>query len=121
MTKMLQAYFQTEDDALLVRDELIKLEAKKIEIGNRDGHEEGDIPLAAPLFVGNSSLGGTGATGAAGGSGGTAAPLFGLGALDAETNKRNRDYPTVLSAEISESHYDEAVESIKMNKGHINA
>jgi hypothetical protein len=26
-----------------------------------------------------------------------------------------------LSAEISEAHYDEAVESIKMNKGHIDA
>jgi hypothetical protein len=122
MAKMLQAYFQTEDDALQAKDELIKLEAEKIEIGTREGHGEGSIPLAAPLLAGNGTAGGTGLTGAAGGTGGTGAPLFVLGAVDRETGgERKRDYPTVLSAEISEAHYDEAVESIKMNKGHIDA
>jgi hypothetical protein len=85
-------------------------------------HDKNAAGLFSDRFLGNSSLGGTGVTGAAGGSGGTAAPLFGLGAANPEIGgERNRNYPTVLSAEISESHYDEAVESIKMNKGHIDA
>jgi hypothetical protein len=121
MTRMLQAYFQTEDDALQVKEELIKLEAEKIEIGNRDGDGERSIPLAVPLFSGNSTMGGMGVTGATGGTGGSTTPLFALGALDADTSGRDRDYHTVLSAEISEAHYDEAVESVKLNKGHIEA
>jgi hypothetical protein len=108
MSRKLQAYFQTEDDALSVKDQLIKYNATNVEIGYLDDKgSEDTIPLAVPIVTGGVSYV----------NNGVMAPVpvaVGQGQED-----QYNIYRSVLSGEISEGSYNEAVDLILSNGGYI--
>ncbi|MDB5053225.1 MAG: hypothetical protein JWM44_1275 [Bacilli bacterium] len=112
MTKKIQAYFKNEDQALNVKMKLMQYEVSHIEIGETKGAFNGKVIPAIPLIGGaNNSLG----SGGVGIPGGFLATGYGINP-DSEPSD---EHHTVLSGEISDEHYEEAVELIQHNQGYI--
>jgi hypothetical protein len=110
MSRKLQAYFQTEDEALSVKDQLIKYNPTNLEIGYlEDNGSQDTIPLAVPIVTGGVSYVNNGVMAPA-----PAAAVVGQG-----QEEQYNIYRSVLSGEINEGSYDEAVDLILSNGGHI--
>jgi len=115
MAKKLQAYFQNEDKALIVKNKLLPLEVTHMEIGDTGwSAEEGHLlPLIGSTTNGN----GTG-TNMAGGMG--ASGVFPGGFFAGINGSHDqRDYPIVLSGEVNDEFYKQALEVIQDNCGQV--
>jgi hypothetical protein len=112
MSRKLQAYFQTEDEAMSVKDQLIKYNATNVEIGYlEDNGSEDRIPLAVPIVTGGTSYVNNGVM--------APNPVSAAAAMGQGQEDQFNIYRSVLSGEISEGSYDEAVDLILSNGGHI--
>jgi hypothetical protein len=110
MSRKLQAYFQTEDEAISVKDQLIKYNATNLEIGYLDDNgAEDTIPLAVPIVTGGVSYV----------NNGVMAPVPIAAAVSQGQEDQYNIYRSVLSGEINEGSYEEAVDLIRSNGGHI--
>lgn len=120
MSKKIQVYFFSESNALHVKVPLMKYNVRKLEISPRKNHLNYGFPLFIPFAfaLGASSAGIGGMSG-----GGVGATLLSFLALR-ELGFRKKgtcyeDFHSVLSAEISDEHYAEAVNLIKNNHGFV--
>lgn len=132
MSKVIQAYFRTEDDAESARTKLLTFETQGLEVGEMldamDGNRRFLFPFAAVASPGYGSTTGMG-------SGVTGER--GLGAVAAFTNlddERNEheiydeeeveelpveDFRYVLSAEVKEEEYRDIIRIIRQNRGAV--
>jgi hypothetical protein len=112
MTKKLQAYFKNEDQALNVKVKLMQYELSHIEIGEAEGTFNGKVIPAIPLIGGANNTLGSGGVGIPGG-------VLATGYIFNPESEPSAEHHTVLSGEISDEHYEEAVELIQHNQGYI--
>jgi hypothetical protein len=114
MSTQLQAYFETEDAALKVKDQLIKYKVTNLEIGllEDDGPED-NIPLAVPILTGGTSQLNSGIMGG------------GIPVVAAKTeqgafhDEQYTFYRAVLTGQVNSEAYDEVTAYIQSNNGHI--
>ena len=115
MSKKIQAYFNNEDQALDVQAKLVQYEVRNMEIGKTGRNSDGVIAPFFP-FVGGITTSTTGVgTAGIGGIG-----IVALGGLLTGDNHSD-EYTVVLSGEINDEFYSQAVEVIKDNYGHVAA
>lgn len=126
MSKKLQVYFFSESNALHVKVPLMKYNVRKLEISQRVSHTVNEFPLFLPFlfFLGlsNTSSAGAGGIYDRGIGGGGATLLSFLALRELGFRKKGtcyEDFHSVLSAEISDEHYDKAVDLIKNNHGFV--
>ncbi|MED4602669.1 hypothetical protein P9314_18635 [Paenibacillus validus] len=126
MSKRLQAYFQTEDEAEHVRILLQAHRADQIEVGavgDTPGRDVLLMPLSAT--VGSGSVGVAGSSGLSTGHPGEGAPgaFVGFHALDEPGRDRggedDRELRYVLSAHVDEAEYEKVAELVRRNSGHV--
>ncbi|MDF2963273.1 MAG: hypothetical protein K0S39_5008 [Paenibacillus sp.] len=120
MTKSIQAYFRTENEAEDVRILLQKYDTDMLEVGPiEDGTnlERGVyVPLAAGISTNGTGNSGTGAAGAVSDANTGLAPLAGFASLD---NDEDHDLHYVLSVQVNDADYNEIVHLIRSNQGHV--
>jgi hypothetical protein len=112
MTKKIQAYFETEDSALHVRDHLLKYNVTNLEISKlEEDNVNNDVPLAVPIVTGGVAQVNSGIMG------GT--PVIPRKEQTAFHDDQYTIYRAVLSGEINAELYDDAIDLIERNNGHI--
>jgi hypothetical protein len=113
MSTQLQAYFETEDAALKVKDQLIKYNVTNLEIGllEDDGAED-NIMLAVPILTGGNSQLNSGIFG-----GGV--PVVAETEQGAFHDEQYKFYRAVLTGQVNSEAYDEVTAYIQSNDGHI--
>src|SRR5690348_2082778 len=112
MSTQLQAYFETEDAALGVKDQLIKYNITNLEIGflENDGLED-TIPFAIPIVTGGVSQLNSGILGVV--------PIVSQAEQRAFHNDQNTIYRAVLTGQVNPESYDEVITLVQSNNGHI--
>jgi hypothetical protein len=113
MSTQLQAYFETEDAALKVKDQLIKYHVTNLEIGllEDDGPDD-NIPLAVPILTGGTSQVNSGILG-----GGV--PVVAATEQGVFHDEQYTFYRAVLTGQVNSEAYDEVIAYIQSNNGHI--
>ncbi|QGQ98295.1 hypothetical protein EHS13_27130 [Paenibacillus psychroresistens] len=113
MSTQLQAYFESEDAALAVKDQLIKYNISNLEIGllEDDGPED-NIPLAVPILTGGITQVNTGIMG-----GGV--PIIAETGQGAFHDDQYTIYRAVLTGQVNPESYDEVIALVQSNNGHI--
>jgi len=112
MTTHLQAYFETEDAALAVQEQLIKYNVQNLEIGLLEDDGAGDnIPLAVPMITGGVSQVSSGIMGGI--------PIVAETGARAFRDDQYKIYHAVLSGKVATESYEEVVALIESNNGHI--
>lgn len=131
MSRPIQAYFHTENEAEDVRIKLQTYRVEQVEIGELDEAPDRDTPLlpvavagagTVPAGVGyaGSEAGPIAATGAA-----AAGAYLGFRTLDEAGHDKDgdgsddRELRYALSARVAEEQYDEVVEMIRRHQGHV--
>lgn len=141
MTKMIQAYFRTENEAEGARTSLQVYNTNQLEVGELEGNVGRERHLLFPLVpnnVGTNSSGGTGVAGTGGTQGIPVVPIITDeqnekadsaevngnregGLLNAEnvssSDLNNLRY--VLSCEVKEEEYQDVVNKIRQNNGFV--
>ncbi|MBC8079577.1 MAG: hypothetical protein H7X86_04485 [Gorillibacterium sp.] len=137
MSKHIQAYFQTEDDAFAVNTKLQGYGLEQLEVSKVPENIGGDrnilVPLGAGLSPGSASVsggtgGGPGGAGISGGGG--TGPIVGGGVIPAAPSSNERDsrklydgdrnhFQYVLSAKVKDELHDEVIDMIRNNKGYV--
>jgi hypothetical protein len=113
MSTQLQAYFETEDAALKVKDQLIKYNVTNLEIGIlEDDGPEGNIPLAVPILTGGTSQVNSGILGGS-------VPVLAETVQGVFHDEQFMVYRAVLTGQVSSEAYDEVTAYIQSNNGHI--
>jgi hypothetical protein len=111
MSTQLQAYFETEDAAMAVQEQLIKYNIQNLEIGLlEDGGPEGNIPLAVPMIIGgvtqmNTSMGGM--------------PIIAELGQGSFHDDKYKIYHAVLTGQVDSESYEEVIALVQSNNGHI--
>ncbi|NHN30862.1 hypothetical protein [Paenibacillus agricola] len=118
MSKHIQAYFHTENEAEHVRILLQTYNIEALEVGKLDDGYQGDRRVIVPVFgVGSDTTSGTGVTGNETG----VAPAAVMGGVDDDDldmdGHRNLHY--VLSVKVQEEDYEEIRNLIRRNSGHV--
>ncbi|WP_010272821.1 hypothetical protein [Paenibacillus senegalensis] len=132
MSKIIQAYFKTEDDAESARIKLMTFETKNLEVGELDGTLDTRgillFPYAAGTTSGYSSPTGMGA-GVAGERGIGAVAAYNM--LEDERDPHEiydeeeveemsvEDFNYVLSAEVKEEEYKDIVRILRQSRGSV--
>jgi hypothetical protein len=112
MTKKIQAYFETEDAALDVRDQLIKFNVTNLEIGKlEEDSMDNNVPLAVPIVTGSVTQVNSGIIGGV--------PIIPGNEQTTFHDDQYTIYRAVLSGEISAEFYDDVIDLIESNNGHI--
>jgi hypothetical protein len=113
MSTQVQAYFETEDAALKVKDQLIKYNVTDLEIGllEDDGTED-NIPLAVPIVTGGTSQVNSGIMGGG-------APVVVGTDYGAFHDEQYTIYRAVLTGQVNSDAYDAVTALIQSNNGHI--
>ncbi|MFB6364207.1 hypothetical protein ACFCP7_09105 [Paenibacillus elgii] len=132
MSKAIQAYFHTENDAEDVRIKLQTYRVEQVEIGELDEAADRDTPLLFPIAIAGagtipvgvgyagSEAGPIAATGAA-----VAGDYLGFRTLDEAGHDQDGDgvddrkLRYVLSTKVAEEQYDEIVDLIRYHRGHV--
>jgi hypothetical protein len=114
MSTQIQAYFETEDAALNVKDQLIKYNVTNLEISllEDDGPED-NIPLAVPFNT-------SGVTQVNQGTFGGIVPVITKPGQGTYHDDQYRIYHAVLTGQVKPEAYDEVIALILSNDGHIN-
>ncbi|MDB5053967.1 MAG: hypothetical protein JWM44_2017 [Bacilli bacterium] len=112
MMEKLQAYFQREDEAIHVKNLLIKLDATKLEIALlEDNGSDDQLPLAVPVMTGGVTYVNNGILGA------IPPVIVEDGLVQEQREEKFNIYRSFLSGEIAEEHYEEAIQLIQSNNG----
>ncbi|TXK83718.1 hypothetical protein [Paenibacillus sp. N3.4] len=128
MSKMIQAYFHTENEAEDARISLLKYDPELLEVGSLEAGYSGEGRLLIPLIAGAGSVGGSGINNGVGivGSYGAVASLLGDDVsihdpayTDEFKEEDLKDLHYVLSAKVKEADYSEAVSLLRHNHGHL--
>ncbi len=132
MSKPIQAYFHTENEAEDVRIKLQTYRVERVEIGELDEGPDRDTPLLFPIAVAGAGIipadvgyagseaGPIAATGAA-----AAGTYFGFRTLDEAGHDKDgdgvddRELRYALSAKVAEEQYGEIVDLIRRHRGHV--
>ncbi|MCM3272523.1 hypothetical protein [Paenibacillus elgii] len=134
MSRPIQAYFHTENEAEDVRIKLQTYRVEQVEIGQLDEAPDRDMPLLFPIAIAvvgtgtipagvgyaGSEAGLIAATGAA-----TAGAYLGFRTLDEAGHDKDgdgvddRELRYALSAKVAEEQYDEIVDLIRRHQGHV--
>jgi hypothetical protein len=120
VTKAIQAYFRTENEAEDVRILLQKYDTDMLEVGViEDGVNRDDLflPLAAGFTSNGTGLNGAGAAAAVRDGDTAAIPLLGFAAAQDDEASDKLHY--ALSVQVNDSDYDEIVLLIRSNQGHV--
>jgi hypothetical protein len=112
MSTQLQAYFESEDAALAVKDQLIKYNITNLEISllEDDGPED-NIPIAVPILTGGVTQVNTGMLGGV--------PLIAETGQGAFHDDQYTIYRAVLTGQVNPEAYEEVIELVQSNNGHI--
>jgi hypothetical protein len=112
MSTQLQAYFESEDAALAVKDQLIKYNISNLEIGllEDDGPED-NIPLAVPIMTGGVTQVNSGILGGV--------PVVAETGQRAFHDDQYTIYRAVLTGQVNAEAYDEVIALVQSNNGHI--
>jgi hypothetical protein len=112
MSTQLQAYFETEDAALDVKEQLIKYNVRNLEIGllEDDGAED-KVPFAVPIITG-------GVTQVNSGILGGVPPVVETGQR-AFRDDQYKIYHAVLTGQVNPETYEEVIALVQSNNGHI--
>lgn len=133
MSRMVQAYFHTENEAEDVRIRLQGYKVENIEIGALPEALDRNTPLLIPIaFAGSTAggpvggyAGGSTGTGATAGDASAAGAYIGLRELDAERHDHDhdgvddRELRYSLSVQVQEADYGAVVDLIRRNRGHV--
>ncbi|MEK3723657.1 hypothetical protein [Paenibacillus sp. FSL H8-0034] len=116
MSKHIQAYFQTENEAEHVRTLLQTYDTEAVEVGKLDDGYAGDRRIIIPIADtgAGTQANGTGVIGAGG-----IAPAAVMGDEDDLDLDGHRDLHYVLSAKVLEEEYEEIRNMIRHNRGHV--
>jgi hypothetical protein len=118
MTKPIQAYFNTENEAEDARILLQTLAADMLEVGETGDDHLNGVRFLVPFAASEGTIGGTGAINTGAGVAATnTTPIVG----DLDTHRRDNlgSLRYVLSGKIREEDFDEAVSMIQRNNGHV--
>jgi hypothetical protein len=108
----LKAYFQTEDEAIHVKDLLVKLDATKLEIARLEDNGSVDqLPLAVPVMTGGVTFVNKGILGA------VPPVIVEDGRVQEQREEKFNIYRTFLSGEIAVEHFEKAIQLIQSNNG----
>lgn len=119
MSKHIQAYFQTENEAEHIRTLLQTYDTEAVEVGKLDDGYRGDRRVILPIIGVSSDMQSNGAGIVAANAGGLA-PATVIGDMDDELDvDRHRDLHYVLSAKVLEEEYEEVRNLIRNNRGHV--
>ena len=121
MTKPIQAYFHTENEAEDVRILLQAFAADVIEVGAVEGEHTEGLRFIVPLAAG------AGSNGVGGGFNSSAAAAFAArsdttpstGDLEKENYLDAKHLRYVLSTQVRDDDYDAAIALIHRNNGHV--
>ena len=143
MSKQIQAYFQTEDQAEGARTSLLGYKTENLEVSKLENAIGRSTNLLTPLVAINpsdnmTSVGALGMSGAGGVAGNNIVPIVmendrqsdmstesdakpkeGLTNLTDVDNYEGLNY--VLVAKVEDEHYEEIVQSLRRNNAHIEA
>ncbi|GIP40086.1 hypothetical protein J31TS4_33660 [Paenibacillus sp. J31TS4] len=140
MTKKLQAYFCSEDEALAAQTKLQTFATPMLEVGELPGPIGSDLPILAPYAPISEAdgvfLAGTGDGSMGGGRGlGAVAAFRELDRMDHRDTEERKgqvvagteedrdwdpdDFRYVLSCEVADEDYDEIVEVLRQNRGYV--
>jgi hypothetical protein len=118
MSKHIQAYFQTENEAEHVRTLLQTYDTEDLEVGKLDDGYSGGRRLIVPVFGAGSDpqINGAGV----GGTGAGVVPAAVIGRDDDEVDfDGDRDLHYVLSAKVLDEDYEELRNLVRHNRGHV--
>jgi hypothetical protein len=117
MSKHIQAYFNTENEAEHVRTLLQTYDVEALEVGRLDGGYKGDRRIIVPVFgVGSDTFAGAGVTG----NGAGVAPAAVVGGIDDDLDlDSHHELQYVLSAKVLEEDYEEIRNLVRHNRGHV--
>jgi len=122
MTKKIQAYFDNEDKAFILKDKLLKFKVSHVEIGSTADHPGGVNTPVIPRIGIEAEFGVQGASGMVGGAGSMGMP----GIIPEAMNAMGNEHPNftnatvVLSAETDDDLYEQVSRLIKENGGWFN-
>lgn len=142
MSKHIQAYFKSEDDAEGAKSSLLPLGLEQLEVGYLDQAVGRNSNMQVPLFpINNGTIAGGNAVAAAGYAGSTSAPSLGIipivssnvvddeverpdEALDAVVGFENigdvdSDLQYVLNAKVKDSEYDDVVQKLRSQGAYV--
>ncbi|TDF91242.1 hypothetical protein [Paenibacillus piri] len=123
MSRGIQSYFHTENEAEDVRVLLAKYDTDMLEVGIRDDGTRRNgrtliFPLAADITPNGTGATMAGATAAVTDNGAGLAPLLGADDLDGGSDEWDRLH-YVLSVRVNDSDYEEVVHLIRRNGGYV--
>ncbi|MDB5085559.1 MAG: hypothetical protein JWN30_2445 [Bacilli bacterium] len=114
MSKKIQAYFNNESDALNVKDQLLKYDNNVVEIGVTEDTMEDIDQFELPFAIGTINQG-IGVTGSLSDLSATTLEEWEQGT----TGANYRNFHSVLTAKVKDENYEEVVDLIRRNQGHV--